>query len=126
MASYKQIRNTVQRGNLYRLLSPRQHSPYSATESVAPDRHQAVLFAFLQQGHEGYPYPTLRLQGLDPQASYRYRLIHGEVAPGTPAVASGAYWMHHGIDLQMRGDLQASGVIFEREGSPSGTRAQKH
>ena len=119
VSSYKRIRQTVQRGNLYRLLSPRDNSPYSATESVARDGHQAVLFAFLEQGHEGYPYPTIFMQGLNPTATYRYRLIHGKVDPETPASASGAYWMHHGINLQMRGDLQASGVEFERVGEPA-------
>jgi alpha-galactosidase len=32
-------------------------------------------------------------------------------------VASGAYWMERGIDLVMKGDLQAAGLIFERTGA---------
>lgn len=123
VASYKKIRRTVQRGLLYRLLSPRNSSPHSATESVARDGHEAVLFAFLRQGHEGYPFPTLYLRGMNASARYRYHMIHGEVAEGTPSVASGAYWMNHGVNLEMRGDLQASGVVFERVGSsPESTR----
>jgi len=117
VAEYKRIRATVQRGLLYRLLSPRDESPRSATESVSADGKQAVLFAFQRQGHEAEPYPTVRLRGLDPQARYRYRLIHGEAAEGTPAEASGAYWMNQGIDLKIRGDLQAAGVVFERVGA---------
>lgn len=126
VAAYKRIRDTVQRGDLYRLISPQNNSLYSATESVAGDKHQAVLFAFQQQQHEGYPYPTLHLKGLDPTARYSYHLIHGKANPQTPAEASGAYWMHHGIDLQMRGDLQASGVIFERVGSGAGNGSSQH
>lgn len=114
VAEYKRIRATVQRGLLYRLLSPREESPQSATETVASDGSQAVLFAFQRQGHEAEPYPTLRLRGLDPKARYRYRLIHGEAVEGTPVEASGAYWMNQGIDLKIRGDLQAAGVVFER------------
>jgi alpha-galactosidase len=117
VAEYKRIRATVQRGSLYRLLSPREASPQSATESVAADGSQAVLFAFQRQGHEAEPYPTLRLRGLDPKARYRYRFIHGEAAEGTPVEASGAYWMNQGIDLKIRGDLQAAGVVFERTAS---------
>ena len=117
IAAYKDIRATVQQGRLYRLLSPQERAPYSATESVAADGSQAVLFAFLRQGEEAQAYPTLYLQGLDPDARYRYRSIHGEAMPGTPAVASGAYWMSHGIDLKLRSDLDAAGLVFERVGS---------
>jgi alpha-galactosidase len=114
IAAYKGIRATVQFGRLYRLLSPQERAPYSATESVAADGNQTVLFAFLRQGQEAQAYPTLHLQGLDSAARYSYRLIHGKAAAGTPAVASGAYWMGHGIDLQLNGDLDAAGVVFER------------
>jgi alpha-galactosidase len=117
IAEYKKIRGTVQQGALYRLLSPQDRTPWSATESVAGDGAQAVLFAFQRQGQEARPFPTLRLRGLDPKARYRFRLIHGKVAPGTPEVASGAYWMHRGIDIVMKGDLQAAGVVFERDGA---------
>lgn len=117
VAEYKRIRATVQRGSLYRLLSPRDESARSATESVSADGRQAVLFAFQRQGHEAEPYPTLRLRGLDPKTRYRYRLIHGEAAEGTPIEASGAYWMNQGIDLKIRGDLQAAGVVFEAAGA---------
>lgn len=119
VAEYKKIRGTVQRGSLYRLLSPQERAPWSATESVADDGAQAVLFAFQRQGEEARPFPTLRLRGLDVKARYRFRVVHGKVAPGTPDVASGAYWMQRGIDLVMKGDLQAAGVVFEREGTAS-------
>jgi alpha-galactosidase len=116
IAQYKAIRATVQKGELYRLLSPQGRAPWSATESVASDGSQAVVFAFQRQGEEARAFPTLRLQGLDPAARYRYRVIHGTVAAGTPEVASAAYWMEHGIDVVLRGDLQAAGLVFERDG----------
>ncbi|HET7267295.1 MAG TPA: alpha-galactosidase [Oleiagrimonas sp.] len=112
--AYKNIRRTVQRGRLYRLISPQHQSPYSATESVARDGSQAVLFAFQRMGHEATPHSRLRLRGLDRQARYRYRVIHGKVLKGTPDVASGSYWMNYGIQILMRGDMQATGVVFER------------
>lgn len=114
IAEYKTIRTTVQQGELYRLLSPQGRAPWSATESVSADRAQAVLFAFQRQGEEARAYPTLRLRGLDPKARYRTRFIHGTAAAGTPEVASGAYWMQRGINLAIKGDLQAAGVVFER------------
>jgi len=114
VADYKAIRASVQQGRLYRLLSPRDDSPYAATASVAADGAQAVLFAFLQASHMRYPYPRLRLAGLDPHARYRWRALHGAPVDGTPAEASGAYWMNHGIDLALSGDYQAAGLVFER------------
>jgi alpha-galactosidase len=41
-------------------------------------------------------------------------MIHGKAAADTPQVASGAYWMHHGIDLELRGDLDAAAAVFDR------------
>ncbi len=115
IAEYKAIRKTVQQGSLYRLISPQGGSEQSATESVSPDRAHAVLFAFLHSGTEKYPYPTVRLQGLDPAAKYRVRAIEGKFDEHTPAVASGAYWMNAGIDLLMRGDFQAAALAFDKE-----------
>ena len=114
IAEYKTIRTTVQQGELYRLLSPQGRAPWSATESVSADRAQAVVFAFQRQGEEARAFPTLRLRGLDPKARYRMRFIHGKAAPGTPEAASGAYWMQRGIDIAIKGDLQAAGVVFDR------------
>lgn len=116
ITEYKAIRATVQKGELYRLLSPQGNAPRSATMSVAADGRQAVVFAFQRQGEEARAFPTLHLRGLDAKTRYRYRTIHGAVASGTPDVASGAYWMSHGIDLVMKGDMQAAGLVMEREG----------
>ena len=114
VAEYKKIRATVQRGRLYRLISPRNGSLHSATESVSSDGGQAVLFAFLHSSTLGATYPRVQLRGLDESARYRTRVIAGKVQAETPAEASGAYWMSRGIDLDLRGDFQAAGVVFER------------
>ena len=50
--------------------------------------------------------------GIDPARLYRMRAIDGAPAPDDP-VQSGAYWMAQGADIQMRGDLQAVGRIFD-------------
>jgi alpha-galactosidase len=117
IGEYKKIRATVQRGKLYRLISPRNDSQYSATESVSEDGRQAVLFAFLHSSTLGSRYPRIQLRGLDPGARYRMRAIAGKVQTGTPEEASGAYWMSYGLDLDLRGDFQAAGIVFERASS---------
>jgi alpha-galactosidase len=114
VAEYKKIRATVQRGRLYRLISPRNGSEHSATESVSSDGAQAVLFAFLHSSTQGSTYPRIQLRGLDADARYRIRMFSGKAQADTPEEASGAYWMSRGIDLDLRGDFQAAGVVFER------------
>ena len=114
VAQYKTIRETVQRGQLYRLITPENNSPYSVTETVSRDGAQAVVFAFLHSSRELYPYPRVRLRGLERDARYRLSPLAGSAAAGTPDVASGAYWMQHGVDLQLRGDFQAAAFSLIR------------
>lgn len=114
VAQYKTIRDTVQHGSLYRLISPLGGSEYSVTESVAPDRRQAVVFAFLHSSRMGNPYPRIRVRGLDPSSQYRFSMMDGTAAPGTPASASGTWWMSEGVQLDLRGDFQAAAFTLER------------
>ncbi len=114
IAKYKSIRETVQRGSLYRLMPPENGSEQSATEYVSRDGAQAVLFAFLHSSAELYPYPTLKLRGLDENAMYKLAAFAGKAMNGTPEVASGAYWMQVGLDADLYGDYQAAGFTLEK------------
>jgi alpha-galactosidase len=113
IGAYKQVRETVQHGSLYRLISPQHNNEYSATESVSLDKQQAVLFTFLHSSQKGYPFPRVYLRGLDPTRQYHLRFIHSAKALDAPEVASGSYWMDHGINVILRGDFQAAGVVLE-------------
>jgi alpha-galactosidase len=115
VAEYKAIRDTVQHGSLYRLVSPQGGSEFSATQSVSLDRKQSVAFAFLHSSQMGYPVPRLYLQGLNPTAIYRTHIIHGSLARDTPASASGAFWISHGLDIDLQGDYDAAAVVFEQQ-----------
>jgi alpha-galactosidase len=114
IADYKGIRMTVQQGRLYRLISPRDGGPYSATQSISSDGRQAVLFAFLHSSSMLYPYPRIHLKSLDPQARYRLRVLAGKPEEGTPVEASGGYWMSDGIQLMLKGDFQAAAIVLDR------------
>ena len=59
IATYKQVRETVEHGSLYRLISPQHNSEYSATESVSLDKRQAVLFTFLDSSQKRYLFPRV-------------------------------------------------------------------
>ncbi len=106
---YKQIRNTVQMGDLYRLLSPRIND-VTANEYVAADGKQAVLFAFRHSQQYNTPPPTLYLRGLDERSVYRVMNLDGKASE-----QSGAYLMRHGIDLDLHGDYDSTVVVLERQ-----------
>ena len=115
VGEYKAVRTTVQDGALYRLISPAGGSESSVTESVSRDGHEAVVFAFLHSSQEGQPYPQLYLRGLDPEAVYSIHAQEGKLDDGTVQKASGDYWMHHGVNISLRGDFQAAFFKLERE-----------
>ena len=117
IAAYHQVQPTIVQGELYRLISPRNGSEFSATQSVKPDKSQSVVFAFIHSTQKERGFPRLKLKGLDPAAEYALSPIEGKTAVGTPAVASGAWWMNHGLDFDegFRGDFQAAAFRLDRK-----------
>jgi alpha-galactosidase len=113
VAQYKQVREIVQRGSLYRLISPRDGSEQSVTETVSEDQRHAVTFAFLHSSQMLYPFPRIYLRGLQPGAMYRIAALDGKLSAASPAVASGAFWMQQGVDVELRGDFQAAAFTLE-------------
>ena len=109
---YKDIRETVQQGRLYRLFSPREGT-LTANQYVSEDGRQAVLFAFLQAQQLLRPVPGVRLRGLDPEAVYRIRTIDGKLADSRETI-TGAALMNRGVTLRLGGDFDSTMVIFDR------------
>src|SRR6185437_14948403 len=99
IAAYHQVQPTITQGDLYRLISPRNGSEFSATQTVNAGKSQSVVFAFLHSTQEGRGFPVLKLKGLDPAANYALTSIEGKADSRTPTVASGAYWMNHGLAM---------------------------
>lgn len=115
IAAYHAVQRTIVRGDLYRLISPRDGSEFSSTETVSRDKGQAAVFAFANATQEGRGFPLLQLEGLDPAIEYKLSWIEGQAAPDTPEAASGAWWMRHGIQLALRGDFQAASFRLDRQ-----------
>jgi alpha-galactosidase len=44
---------------------------------------------------------------------YRVAILDGKLSAGTPTVASGSFWMQHGVDVDMRGDFQDAAFSLE-------------
>jgi alpha-galactosidase len=110
---YKQIRTTVQTGQLYRLIRPGEKGPTSV-QYVGADGRQSVLFVYLRSKQFGGLYSPIRLRGLDPEAQYRVRCLNDEKYIGEGAV-SGALLMTRGISLLLHGDYDSTAVVLERE-----------
>jgi alpha-galactosidase len=117
IAAYHEVQPTIVEGALYRLLSPRDGSEFSATQTVNAIKSQSVVFAFIHSTQKARGFPTLKLQGLDPAAEYALTPIEGKAGPDTPSVASGAWWMNHGLDFDesFRGDFQAMAFRLDRK-----------
>jgi len=117
IAAYHEVQPTIVQGDLYRLISPRNNSEFSATQTVNRDKSQSVVFAFIHSTQEGRLFPRLKLKGLDPAAQYAFTPIEGKAQQGTPAAASGAWWMNHGIDMDdnFRGDFKAAAFRLDRK-----------
>ena len=117
IAAYHQVQPTIVQGDLYRLISPRNGSEFSATQTVNRDKSQSVVFAFIHSTQEGRLFPRLKLKGLDPAAEYALTPIEGKAAPATPTTASGAWWMSHGLDMadEFRGDFQAAAFRLDKK-----------
>jgi alpha-galactosidase len=117
IAAYKEVQSTIVQGDLYRLISPLGGSEFSASETVKADKSQGVVFAFIHSTQEVRGYPTLKLKGLDAAAEYKLSSIEGKARAGTPEVASGAWWMNHGLEMDegFRGDFQAAAFRLDRK-----------
>jgi alpha-galactosidase len=117
IAAYHQVQPTIVQGDLYRLISPRNGSEFSATQTVDHDKTQSVVFAFIHSTQEGRGFPILKLEGLDPAAQYALTPIEGKANPREPTTATGAYWMSHGLEMDdnFRGDFQASAFRLDRK-----------
>jgi len=96
--SYKEIRPTILRGDLYRLESFRS-SNVAAYQYVGEDRKEAVVFVFLQSQHFGAEERRLTLQGLDQDAVYEV------IREGRETVRlHGSTLMNVGLPVTLRGD----------------------
>ncbi len=104
----KQIRVTIQTGDLYRLMSPRD-SDVTANEYVSQGGFQAVLFAFRHSQQYDLPAPSIYLRGLDAKATYTLTFLDGRTGSQT-----GGYLMQHGLDLNLRGDYASELVTLTK------------
>ena len=114
-ADYKQLRQTVQTGDLYRLQNPYNRKGVASLMYVNENKSQAVLFAYKVDNYYSMPIPRFRLQGLDPDATYT--LIEKDVKAWQQPCAlsgkrfSGQFLMEVGIEIPL--DWDYASRVFE-------------
>ena len=67
---YKELRNVVQTGNLYRLISPYNKKGVSSIMFVDDAQQQAVFFVYKTANYYNQQLPRIRLAGLNPDKTY--------------------------------------------------------
>ena len=76
IASYKEYRDIVMQGDLYRIGTPYDESGSYGVLYVSKDKRQAVLFAYSLHYQGRSLIPKFRLDGLDPKAGYTVRELN--------------------------------------------------
>ena len=113
--TYKEIRNTVLLGDLYRILSP-YTSNRIVYMYVNDDKSEAVVFNFLNR-KEIYPTPpNYVLQGLDPQKKYKLTEIDknkgwSRFDKYEGKIFSGEYLMKVGLNFALYNECES--VVFK-------------
>ena len=105
IATYKEIRPVVQQGDLYRLISPYDKQGVASLMYVAPDKQQAVFYAYKLEHYVNQTIPAFCMAGLDPDK--RYRVTELNVTDKQPLtmegkVFSGRFLMDNGLVLPLR------------------------
>lgn len=101
--AYKQVRDVVQMGDLYRLVSPYDNGPVSALMYSTPDKKRSVVFAYRINFFNGQPVANLKLDGVDENKTYRIT----DLTPANPErpsalngrEVSGRVLKHAGINI---------------------------
>ena len=102
---YKEIRETVHQGDMYRLKSPFDEKNV-AWEYVAEDKSKAVLMYCTISARVFTGLSCVKLCGLDADAQYRNT--------ETGKVYDGDYLMNVGLYFKDEKDLQSEMLVFER------------
>ena len=108
IATYKEIRPTVQQGDIYRLQSPYEGKPVASLMYVAPDKHEAVFYWWKTENFTNQQLPRIPMAGLDPDKMYKVtelNRIDTNPLPYEGKTFSGRYLMDNGLEIPNEHDL---------------------
>lgn len=118
ISDYKQMRQTIQLGNLYRLVSPYDHKGMASLMYVSDDKDKAALFVYKTENMMNQTLPRIRLDGLDADATYTIKERNVKVGD-KPCVLdgkriSGRMLMDVGLEIPLNGDYATRVFSLER------------
>ncbi len=105
IAEYKEIRPVVQFGDLYRLVSPYDGKNIASLMYCSPEKDKAVFYWWKLETFYNEHLPRVRMQGLDPDKSYRIHelnRIDNEALPYEDKVFTGKYLMENGLEMPLK------------------------
>jgi alpha-galactosidase len=116
--NYKRLQNVIWHGDLYRLVSPYEENR-AVLMYVSENKSKAVLFSYTMNARFGENFNTVRLQGLDPNKTYKVEEINifpeeKKGFPGMPPFRQGSksytgdYLMKVGMNVSMPWALSSS------------------
>src|SRR5574344_726243 len=115
VSGYKSIRDIVQLGNIYRLVSPYDNKGIASLMYINDSKSKAVLFGYRVQYLYNMPVPAIKLAGLDTNKNYRLKEINIKIGEKPSSldgiVVSGKLLMGTGLDLNLEKDYASR--IFE-------------
>ena len=105
---YKTVREVIQLGNLYRLVSPYDHKGIASLMYTDDAKGKAVFFAYKMDNFVNQVVPRVCLRGLDPSKNYRVKELNVRTG-ARPCFLdgktfSGRLLMNTGIELPLGGD----------------------
>lgn len=105
---YKTVRDVIQLGNLYRLVSPYDHKGIASLMYTDDAKDKAVFFAYKMDNFVNQVVPRVCLRGLDPSKNYRVKELNVRTG-ARPCFLdgktfSGRLLMNTGIELPLGGD----------------------
>ena len=105
---YKSVRDVIQLGNLYRLVSPYDDKGIASLMYTDDTENKAVFFAYKMEHFNNQVIPRVCLRGLDPSKNYRVRELNVKTG-GQPCFLngktfSGTLLMNTGIEMPLGSD----------------------
>lgn len=108
IAQYKEIRDVVQFGDIYRLLSPYDNKGAASLMYVSPDKDEAVYYWWKTETFVGQQLPRVPMAGLNPDKHYKVlelNRIDNSPLPYEGRTFSGRYLMSNGLEMPVTHDV---------------------
>lgn len=108
ISEYKEIRDVVQFGDLYRLLSPYDEKGAASLMYVTPEKNKAVFYWWKTRAFRNEILPRVTMKGLDPNKNYTIRELNRiDTKPLSfeGKTYSGKFLMDNGLEIPVNHKL---------------------